>query len=443
MATTSIMIIAGLIIVVMIIAGPPVFTAFGGAIAWLVVALQLNPILLGQVGYSNITSSILLAIPLFIVGGALMSGSRMGASIVDWFSCFLGRIKGYLIPVAVCAFALFGAVSGSGMAVLSAIGPLLFAKMKEHNYPQGVAAAVLCCSAPLGLLIPPSTAQVLYAWAANVSVLACFLAIVVPGLLCTLLISLLGLYIARKKEPNLPCVVERVGAKIWLKNTGYTTWKSLPSLFMPVVILGGIYSGVMTPTESAAVAAVYAMAVACFLYREVKLKELHTIMTNAATSTGTILCITFFLMIFSRIALQENIAQIILDMLLRLSSNKYVLLLIINLFMVFLGMFINDTCGILIVATILTPVVTQLGVSPYQFAAIVGVNLGFGNITPPCAPFLYVTSRITGVPVNQMMKPTLLLLAFAYIPVLLLTTFIPAISLWLPGLVMGPTFPLY
>ena len=439
MSMVVVMVIAIIILAFVMMAGAPVPLAFGGAVVWIIFTMGINPMMVTQVGYASITSYVLLAIPLFIIGGALMSNSRIGSTIVDWFDCFFGRIKGSLTIVSTCAFALFGAVSGSGMAVLSCLGPILYPKMVAKGYPRGVVAAVLCCAAPLGLLIPPSVAQILFAWSANVSVLACFLAIVFPGLLCTVLISIVGLILTRMNASNLT-VTEKLSAKLWFKKTSTTTVKSLPGLFMPVIILGGIYSGIMTTTESAAVAAVYALVLSCFIYREVKLRDFNRFIGDAGVTTGVIMIGIFFITVFSRLMLQEGLPQLILKLLLSVSDHTWVILILINIFMIFIGMVMDDVCGILIVSSILTPVVTGIGVSPYQFAAIVGVNLGFGCITPPSAPFLYVTSRITGVPVKEMIKYTLIIILFAYLPVLLITTYIPEFSLWLPKAILGAKF---
>lgn len=430
-------------LLVLIVIGTPMPMAFGACIVFLILSLGVPVASMIGTGYTQTSSYVLLAMPLFVIGGALMSNSRIGSSIVDWFECLLGRIKACLIPVASATFALFGAVSGSGMAVLSCLTPILFPRMKEKGYPPETVAALLCCAGPLGLLIPPSCSQIIYAWSANVSVLSCFLAIVTPGITLTLLLAIVAQRIALKKNPALKTATEKIPAGEYMTKLGRTTYKSIPGLLMPIIILGGIYSGIMTTTESAAVAAIYAMIVAIFIYRELKFKPFVRLMANAGTTTGVIMLNIFFVMIFSRTLLDANVKGIIVNLLSSVSTNKQVILLICNLIMIVLGMLMDDGCATILVASILVPAIVELGISPYHFAAIVGVNLGMGNITPPAAPFLYMASRITGVPVKNMLKDTLLLLLFAYLPVLVITTFIPDFSLWLPKLVLGAKAIIY
>ncbi len=442
MSTMVSLLISIAVLTVLMVCGVPMPMAFGSAVVWIITTLGINSATICQAGYSSITSYVLLAIPLFTIGGALMSNSRIGSSIVDWFETILGRLRACLIPVSSCAFALFGAVSGSGMAVMSCLTPILFPRMKEKDYPVETVAAVMCCAAPLGLLIPPSVIQIMYAWSANCSVLTCFLSIVTPGLTCTILLCIVGRILALRKRPNLPSA-PRQPASQYARSLVRTTGKSLPGLFMPIIVLGGIYSGLMTTTESAATAAVYTLILAVFIFREVKGKHFINFMADAGVTSGVVMCNVFFIMVFSRLLLQEGLPNYILNILLSISDNRWVIMIMINLFMVLLGMLMDDTCACLLVATILAPVVVELGFSPYQFAAIVGVNLGMGCITPPTAPFLYMSSRLTGVPVKDMMKDVLILLATVYLPVLIITVAFPNFSLWLPKLVLGSKFSMF
>ena len=199
----------------------------------------------------------------------------------------------------------------------------------------------------------------------------------------------------------------------------------------------------MTTTESAAVAAVYTLILAAFVFREVKAKQFVNFMADAGVTSGVVMCNVFFIMVFSRLLLQEGLPNYILSILLSVSENRWVIMIMLNLFMILLGMLMDDTCACLLVATILAPVVVEMGFSPYQFAAIVGVNLGMGCITPPTAPFLYMSSRLTGVPVKDMMKDVLILLATVYLPVLIITVAFPDFSLWLPKLVLGDKFSMF
>ena len=233
-------------------------------------------------------------------------------------------------------------------------------------------------------------------------------------------------------------VTEKLPKNEWLQKTGKSTFTALPALVMPLIVLGGIYGGFMTPTEAAGVAIVYAIPVSFLVYKGLTVKELGHTLKESACTTGVIMCMLGTIMVVSRILVMHNVPTMILDMLLAISgNNKYIILLMINIFMVIIGMLMDDVSGTLLVTPILLPIGTALGVSPYQMAAILGVNLGMGNVTPPTAPFLYLGARICKVDTSQMMKPMLLIILFAYIPTLILTTYVPELSLWLPRLIMG------
>lgn len=441
MTTTVIMLIAVAILVLVIIAGPPIPLAFAGAITWLVFALDIKTPILFITAYGNVKAFILVALPLFILAGGVMAGGHIGDVLIRWIECFTRRIRGGLIVATVCSSGLFGSVCGSGTATLTCIGSILGPKLGERNYPKGLYAAVLCCAAPLGLLIPPSGIQILFAWSTGCSVLGCFLAIVVPGIMLMTAMSIIS-WILVRKAPNLPESVKQ-GPVEWTRDFSVTTGKAVPALLMPVIILGGIYGGFLTPTESAGVSVLYAIPISIFYYKKMTSRQLITTMRDSSVTAGVMIMLVAFATVLSRIFTQEGLPVLILNALTSVSENPVVILLMINLFMVILGMITDDCCGTLIAGPLLLPVIVSLGVSPYHFAAILGVNLGMGNITPPCAPFLYLASRICNVPVAEMVKYVGIIIMCAYIPVLLLVTFIPELSLWLPRLIMGNKLSLF
>jgi len=229
----------------------------------------------------------------------------------------------------------------------------------------------------------------------------------------------------------------------WGKGFGITTGKAVPALLMPVIILGGIYGGILTPTEAAGVSVIYAIPIAMFYYKKMSGKQLIKTMRDSSVTAGVMIMLVAFATVLSRLFTQEGLPTMILNLLTSISDNPIIILLMINLFMVILGMITDDCCGTLIAGPLLLPVVVSLGISPYHFAAILGVNLGMGNITPPCAPFLYLASRICKVPVAEMLKYVFIIIVFAYVPVLMLVSYIPELSLWLPKLVMGGKLSLY
>lgn len=426
-----------IILICALVTGFPLPFAFATAFTSLVIGYGYDTAFLMGAGYGQLNSVVLLAIPLFILAGGIMEKGKIGEALIGFVQLFVGRMKSGLGTVAVATCAVFGAISGSAAATLSCIGSIMEPRMTKAGYPKGYTAALLAAACPLGLLIPPSSAQILYAWSSNQSVLACFLATVVPGILLAIMLCVVN-YICTKKMSI--SVSEKMAKGEWgpyaLKNTG----KAVPALLMPVIILGGIYSGIMTPTESAAISILYAVPIAMFVYKGLTLKGLKETLVDTSCSTGVVMVMFFMVMIFSKILVMENIPNKLAQGLLSLTDNKVIVLLLVNLFMIIIGMLMDDVSGILLCTPILVPIVTAIGVHPVHFAAILGVNLGMGNITPPTAPMLYMSGRVSKAKTDQMLKPILIFIVFAYIPVLLLTTFVPALSLTLPKICLPKLF---
>lgn len=433
------LIIALAILIISLLIGIPAVFAFLGTTIFLVTVLDYDPSFLLPYGYSQLSSAVLLAIPLFIIAGKLMEHGGIGRVIIDWAEIIVGKIKGGLGLVTIIACAIFGSISGSAMAALSTIGSIMFGKLEEKGYPRGFSAALVSNASVLGLLIPPSGIMILYAWMSNQSVLASFLSTVGPGIILIVLLGTINILYMRNRQltpapvlntdPNLS-----FGAKA--KKFSISTFVAVPGLVMPVLVLGGIYSGFMTTTEAAAVAAVYSIPVGLWIYKGLKLGDLKKVLIEAATTTGIIMVMVFSIMILSRIYVMENIPNLITNMLFTITENPIILLLMINVFMIMIGMLMDDVSGVLLCTPILFPIVVNLGVDPIHFAAILGVNLGMGNITPPTAPLLYFGGQLAKAPINEMIKPTLIILLFAWLPTLLITTYIPEVSLFLPNLLL-------
>lgn len=429
------LLITFIILLILLLSGVPVPFSFGGAIIYLVAVLGADPFALFSTSYTQVSTVTLIAIPMFIMAGGIMEKGKIGGALVNWISIFIGRLKGGLAVVTVVTSAVFGAICGSGAATLSCIGSIVAPQMKERKYPIHIAAAAACCAAPLGLLIPPSTMQIMLAWMMNVSVLACFLSTVIPGIILTILLSVVSAFLLRN-DKNIIYEEKRTGM-VWVNEFRHRTVSAVPALIMPIIILGGIYSGVMTASESAAVAVAYSIPVAMFVYRKLNLKGLAACVRDTSCTAGVCMCMVAIVCMLSRLLTQAGIPQTVMEALLKVSDNKYVILLMINVFLVILGMIMDDTSAILLSVPILYPLIKELGISPYQFSALVGVNIGMGNITPPSAPFLYLSARIFKTDASKVMKPVLYMLLFGYLPVLILVTYVPAVSLWLPELIMG------
>ncbi|HCS72454.1 MAG TPA: TRAP transporter large permease [Clostridiales bacterium] len=422
------------LLILTLLLGVPVPLAFFGTAMLLFFAsgdYQLSFLL--SSGISKASTTLLFAIPLFIMGGGIMERGNIGSQLISLVELAVKRVKGGLGIVGVVASALFGSVTGSACATISCIGTIMFPKLANAGIPRGHAAALMANASILGMLIPPSGIMILYAWLSGQSVLACFLSTVIPGILLATLLSIINVILLRN-DPNVKEV------ELTEKKPGETLkrWKdAAPALMMPVIVLGGIYSGVMTPTEAAAVAVIYSIPVGMFIYKGLNIRNLKESIVSSATTTGVIMFMLICVMVLSRIYIMEDVPSRILNMLRSISENKLVILFVLNIFMVIIGMIMDDTSAVLLCTPILVPVVTQLGISPIHFAAILGVNLGLGNITPPCAPLLYLGGRLGGAPINEMMRPAMTMIIFGWIPTLLLTTYVPGLATFLPDLILG------
>lgn len=422
--------IAVLVLVVVLLLGVPIPFAFFASSLVIVLGGGYDYTFLLPYGFSKVSSLILVAIPLFILAGNLMEKSGIGESLINFVEMFIGRVRGGLGAVMVVSCALFGSISGSGFATLSCIGSIMLPRMEKAGYPKGVSAALISSASLLGLLIPPSLNMIIYAFIGGQSVLACFLSTVIPGIILVILLSATNFWLLRNhKEIRL---MERMERPVYVRTLGKRTVRAIPAMIAPIIILGGIYGGFLTPTEAAAVSVIYTIPVGIWFYKGLNGKTFRESLIIAGTTAGVIMIMLLSVMMLSRLYIMENVPQMILNAMTSVTDNTVILILMVNLFLIVIGMLMDDTSAILLTTPILLPVVIQLGVSPVHFAAIMGVNLGLGCVTPPTAPFLYLGSRIGNAPIGEMMGPTMWFIAFAWIPTLALTTFVPGLSLFLP-----------
>ena len=429
-----------------LILGIPVCFAFLASALYFVMSGDVAPTFMIPYGVSKISTTVLFAIPLFVIAGGLMEKGNIADKMIDLVENFVGQVRGGLGVIMTVSCAVFGSVTGSACATLTCIGSIMFPRFEKANYPKGHCAALLASTAVLGMLIPPSAIMILYSWTGGQSVLASFLSTVVPGVILTTLLSVLNCYMLRS-DKNI--IVTTRGTAVdtanWSemqprKKFSFFANKrvqAVPALFMPVIVLGGIYTGIMTPTEAAAVSVIYALPVGMFVYKGLTMQGLKETLIDAVTSTGAIMIMLFACSVLSRIYIMEDLPQKLLELLYSISDNKYVILFMLNIFMIVLGMLMDDCSACVLATPIMIPIIKEIGVSPVHFAAILGVNLGLGNITPPCAPLLYLSSSVSKTPINEMLKPTLIFIFYGWIPVLALTTYMPALSMWLPGLILG------
>ncbi|WP_445005147.1 TRAP transporter large permease [Halomonas mongoliensis] len=423
------------IIVALLLLGMPIAFAFGlGALVYLL-STGSDISFLIPYAFQTTTSFALLALPLFVLAGMVMAQAGISNHLLNFINSFVGRIKGGLGAVTVITCALFGAISGSSSAAIAAIGQIMIPRMVHEGYPVGHATSLVACSSVLALLIPPSVPMIVFAVTGGLSVSAAFLSTVIPGLLLMVIYVGLNFFFLRN-NPNIE-VDERLplreaSLKV-LKSGRNASW----ALLMPVIILGTIYGGIATPTEAAAIALVYATFAGFFLYRTLSFKAFWKGLIKAAVTIGSIIAVLFFLFMMSRAMILQQVPTQVTTFLLGLSDNPVIILLLINLVLLLIGMIVDDISGSILAAIVLLPLATAIGVHPIHFAAIVGVNLGLGNVSPPCAPMLYMAAGVSKISLDKYFGITMKFLLLGHLPMVMIVTFIPELSLALPRWLLG------
>lgn len=426
-----------LILVILFLSGVPIAFGFVSAVLFMIVTLGYDPQFLLPYSFKRMCNLVLLALPLFIIAGGIMEKGGITEPLVRFVDTLVSRVRGGLGAVGVIATAIFGAISGSSAAAISCFGPIMIPRMEKEGYPRGYATSLMTSAAGLANLIPPSILMIIYGWLSFTSVSACFLAGLFPGIILMAIFIFINWIMVGKypiKKPRPGGSLRQVG-----KEAVHTGLRAIPALMMPVLILGVIYGGIATPTEAAAVAIIYSIPVGFFIYRQLTLKRLGSGLLKSGTITGAIMIMLFFAMMMGRMFTMEKIPDQIAAFILGISENYYVVLLMCNVVVIILGMFIDDLSCMLITVNLLLPVVTKIGVNPIHFSAILTTNIMMGCYTPPMAPMLYIGQRIGGVTFPEMFKPSMMLVIFGYMPVLIITTYWPPLSLWLPKLILGYT----
>ncbi|MFW3615557.1 TRAP transporter large permease [Billgrantia antri] len=429
------MIIIGslIVLIILLLIGVTVPLAFGGIMVLLAGLGDFDVTGYLPSGHWKMNSVVLLAIPLFIIAGAIMERGRIADPLVRLAELLVGHIRGGLSIATVLASGIFGSISGSGSATLTCIGGVMMPHLRRAKYPEGLSAALIANASPLGMLIPPSSSHILYAWVAQQSVLKCFLSTLIPGIILITFLCLVN-QVQLRKCKDLKLDEKPKDFMFQLKTRSR---RAFPALLMPLFILGGIYGGIMTPTEAAGVAVVYAVPVAIYIYRGMTWKSFFGTMLHAGITVGVVMTMIFMVLIVSRFLIFEDIPGIAQDFVYSISENPIVILLMVNLVLILIGMMMDDISGLLLSTPILLPIAQSVGMDPIHFAAVLGVNLGMANVTPPTAPNLYLGARVTNTPVVKMLGPTMIFIIFAWLPTLMLTTFIPQLSLFLPELLLG------
>jgi len=429
---TVVTIIMSFVVVIMLL-GVPVGFSFGlGGFAMLVLT-GMDPRFAMPAAFRNLESYTLLALPLFIMAGGLMRDADISRRLIAFTMSFLGRIKGGLGMVCVVACTIFGAISGSASAAIAAIGSVVIPEMVNQGYSRGYAVGLVAASSMLALLIPPSIPMIVFAMTAQVSILAAFLSTMIPGLLLMVAYCIINLIMCRNM-PNIK-VAPRQNLRDTVLGIGRSTKSAGVALFMPVLVLGGIYGGVFTPTEAAGMSAVYAVAVGLLLYKTMSFSSLCQNIKGSMITSGVVMILLFFILMTSRILVSYQVPQQLTKLVLGVTTNKYLVLLMINIILLIMGMLVDDVSGNILSAAILLPIAQSVGIDPIHFAAISVTNLSLGNITPPCAPMLYLAGLIGGnLPLNEYVKPATVFMGFGALPVILAVTYIPEFALVLVNL---------
>jgi tripartite ATP-independent transporter DctM subunit len=373
---------------------------------------------------TGLDSFALLAIPFFILSGQLMNKGGIAHRLIAFAKTLVGSLPGGLALINVIGAMLMGAIAGSAMASASAMGSILGPEMEKEGYSKEFGAAVNITSATTGLIIPPSNVLIVYSLASGgVSIAALFLAGYIPGILTGLFLMVVAMFWAKKKKYKL-------GERSSIKEVLKTFIAAVPSLFLLVVVIGGIVTGIFTATEASAIAVLYTLVLGV-VYREITFKSLPEILLDSSATTAIVMLLIGASMSMSWVMSYENIPQEISNVLLGISDNKIIILLIINLLLLFVGIFMDMTPAVLIFTPIFLPVVQKLGMDPIHFGIIMVLNLCIGLCTPPVGSVLFVGVGVANTTIAKVIKP-LMPLFLAMILALFLVTYLPELSLWLP-----------
>ncbi|KHE68277.1 TRAP transporter large permease [Halobacillus sp. BBL2006] len=373
---------------------------------------------------TSVDSFPLMAVPFFILAGEIMGKGGISERLFNFANALVGNKTGGFAMATIVTCMFFAAISGSGPATVAAIGGIMIPAMVKQGYDKKFATATVAAAGSIGVIIPPSIPMVIYGVVGGASIGDMFIAGIIPGLIVGLALMVWA-YIYSKKNNY-----SGSNEKLSIKNVGKTFWEAKWALVIPVIILGGIYGGIFTPTEAAVIAVVYGIFAGLVLYRELRIRDLPKVLADSALTTATVLIIVGSATAFGRLLTIEQIPTQVANFLLSISENEIVIILLITVLLLLVGCFMDTLAAIIILTPILLPIATNIGYDPIHFGIIMVVNLAIGFITPPLGVNLFVGSGISGLSIEQLSKaiiPYFLAMLFS----LLMITFIPELSLWL------------
>lgn len=413
-------------IVLLIVGVPIAFVLCGSSIIAILSTGDIHNAIVIQRMFSGSGSFTLLAIPFFVLAGSLMSSGGISKRLVNLCNSLFGHISGGLAMVAIITCAFFAAISGSSAATAAAVGTIIIPEMLKHKYDKDFAGATVAASAELGVIIPPSIGLIQYGVATGTSISDLFMAGFLPGIFICLVLCMVAHFLCKKQgfEPSKKATrQEKIQA---FKD-------AILAILMPVIILGGIYSGVFTPTEAAVIAVFYGLIVGVFVYKEIKLSDIPRILTDSAITMSTVLLIMSASTIFGWILTKLQIPQAVAKGFLGISASKYIFLLLVNVLLLFIGMFCEAGAAMVILAPLLAPVAQTLGIDLVHFGIIMMANLAIGMMTPPVGVNLYVVCDTAKVKIEGMF-PYLVKYFLALVAGVLIITYVPQLSLLLVNL---------
>ena len=388
----------------------------------------VQPTYLAQGLVTGADSFSLMAVPFFVLAGELMATGGISRRLLNIADAFLGRKYGGLALVTVVACMFFAAISGSGPATVAAIGGLTIPSMLKQGYDKPFAGAISAAAGSIGVIIPPSIPMVMYCVATGVSVGAMFMGGVLPGILIGISLCVYSSLYSKKHK-----YINAEAAPFSWGNVGRSLVDGIWALLVPVIILGGIYGGIFTPTEAAAVAVAYGLIVGLFVYRDLKAKDLYRIFGSAALTTATIMVILGTATTFGRILTLERIPTMIADFFESVAKGPIMLLILINILLLIVGCFMETNAAIIILAPIFLPIVESMGINPVHFGIVMVVNLAIGFVTPPLGVNLFVSCNVANAKLEEICKGILPILGVMILD-LLLITYIEPLSTFLPAL---------
>ena len=426
----TLLIFFGVFFVTLVLSAPIVFSLALSALALLWNKGVLVPQLVVQRMFAGIDSFPMMAIPFFMLAGALMHTGGISTRLVRFSNYLVGWIQGGLAHVAILASMFFAGITGSAVADATAIGSTLIPLMNKRGFPTLFSASVVAAAGVVGPIIPPSIPMVIYGVMAGVSIGALFMGGIIPGILIGL--GLMVVAYVKAKRHGYPREAVRPTAREFLQ----ATVSAFGAILMPLIILGGIFGGIFTATEAAAVATVYAFLMGKFVYRELQWSHLPEILYRAGLNTAMILIIVGVANLVGYIMAVERIPLMVAELFLGITTNKYVMLLLINILLLIVGCFIDGASALIIFTPVLLPIIYKLGIDPIFFGVMITVNLMIGTITPPVGLCLYVVCGIADVRLNQISRAIIPFLLIE-IAVLFLITYVPGLIMFLPAL-FGP-----